>query len=194
MRKQKKEAKMSETKILINLFHPNIDQSRGNKALVEAAGKLPNVTVRNLYQEYPDFQIDSKTEQEFLLAHDVIVFQHPLFWLSSPALLKQWQDTVLEKGFAFPPGQGDKLAGKIWQTVLTTGGPEEGYTKEGPFQADFEDILLPFKLTANYCSMQWQKPFTVTSVMPEDDAWMRAITEKELQEKVEAFVGLLESF
>lgn len=185
---------MPDKSILINLFHPNMDQSRGNKALIEAAEKLPNTTIRNLYTEYPDFNIDASREQELLLAHDVIVFQHPLYWLSSPALFKQWQDTVLQKGFAFPPGDGDKLAGKIWQTVLTVGGPEEGYTKDGPFQADFNDILLPFRLTATYCSMQWQEPFTVTSVMPEDDAWMRAITEEELQAKTAEYIALLESF
>jgi len=184
---------MSEKKILINLFHPNIEQSRGNKALITAASKLPNVTVRNLYTEYPDFKINAAVEQELLLAHDIIVFQHPMYWLSSPALMKQWQDTVLEKGFAFPPGKGDKLAGKIWQSVVTVGGPEEGYTKDGPFQADFDDILLPFRLTATYCSMQWQTPFTITSVMPEDDAWMRAITQEELQAKVAEFIALLES-
>lgn len=184
---------MSEKKILINLFHPNLDQSRGNKALLTAASKLPNVTIRNLYTEYPDFKVNAAVEQELLLAHEIIVFQHPMYWLSSPALMKQWQDTVLEKGFAFPPGEGDKLAGKIWQSVVTVGGPKEGYTKDGPFQADFDDILLPFRLTATYCSMQWQTPFTITSVMPEDDAGMRAITQEELQAKVTEYIALLES-
>ncbi|MBU8869700.1 MAG: NAD(P)H-dependent oxidoreductase [Gemmatimonadales bacterium] len=185
---------MSEKKILINMFHPNLEYSRGNKAMLEAAGKLPNLTIRNLYAEYPDFKIDAAVEQELLLAHDVIVFQHPMYWLSSPSLMKEWQDTVLQKGFAFPPGEGDKLAGKIWQSVVTAGGPEEGYTKGGPFQADFNDILLPFKLTAVYCSMKWQNPFTVTSVMPEDAPGMRAISKEELQEKISEYVSLLESF
>ncbi len=185
---------MSAKKILINLFHPNFERSRGNKALLEAVQDLPNVTIRNMYEEYPDFHINASSEQSILTAHDVIIFQHPLYWLSSPALLKQWQDTVLEKGFAFPPGEGEKLAGKIWQTVLTVGGPAEGYTKEGPFKADFEDILLPFRLTATYCSMKWNPVFAVTSVMPENDAWMRAITEDELQAKTAEYRALLESF
>ena len=185
---------MANKKILINVFHPNMEHSRGNKALIEAVQDMPNVTIRDMYEEYPDFQINAASEQGILLAHDVIIFQHPLYWLSSPALLKQWQDTVLEKGFAFPPGKGDKLAGKIWQTVLTVGGPEEGYAKEGPFQADFEDILIPFRLTATYCSMKWQPVFAVTSVMPEDAPGMRAITEDELQAKTAEYRTLLESF
>ena len=185
---------MAEKKILINVFHPRMEQSRGNKAMIEAVSDMPNVTVRNLYEEYPDFKINAAKEQELLVAHDVIVFQHPLFWLSSPALFKEWQDTVLQKGFAFPPGEGEKLAGKIWQTALTVGGPAEGYTKDGPFKADFEDILIPLRLTATYCSMQWQPVFAITSVMPEADQWMRAISADELKEKVAEYRTLLESF
>ena len=185
---------MSDKKILINVFHPNLEQSRGNKALIEAVKDLSNVTIRNMYEEYPDFQINAASEQSILTAHDVIIFQHPLYWLSGPALLKQWMDTVLEKGFAFPPGDGDKLAGKIWQTVITVGGPEEGYTKEGPFKADFEDIFIPYRLSATYCSMKWNPVFAVTSVMPENDAWMRAITEEELLAKTAEYKALLESF
>ena len=185
---------MSDKKILINVFHPNMELSRGNKALMEAVENMPNVTVRDMYDEYPDFQINAASEQSMLTAHDVIVFQHPLYWLSSPALLKQWEDTVLEKGFAFPPGVGDKLAGKIWQTVLTVGGPAEGYQKEGPFKADFNDILIPFRLTAMYCSMEWQPVFAVHSVMAADAPGTRAITEDELKVKTDEYRTLLESF
>lgn len=185
---------MSEKKILINVFHPNMEQSRGNKALMEAVQDMPNVTIRDMYEEYPDFQINAASEQSILTAHDVIIFQHPLYWLSSPALMKQWEDTVLEKGFAFPPGVGEKLAGKIWQTVLTVGGPEEAYTKEGPFKADFDDILIPFRLTAMYCSMQWNPVFAVHSVMPADDQYMRAISEEEMKTKTDEYRALLESF
>ncbi len=185
---------MSAKKILINIFHPNIEQSRGNKALMEAVEDMPNVTIRDMYEEYPDFQINAASEQSILTAHDVIIFQHPLYWLSSPALLKQWEDTVLEKGFAFPPGEGDKLAGKIWQTVLTVGAPEGGYTKEGPFKADFDDILIPFRLTAMYCSMKWSPVFAVHSVMPEGDQFERAISEEDLQVKTAQYRALLESF
>ncbi len=185
---------MADKKILINLFHPNLGQSRGNRALLDAVRELPNVTINDLYAEYPDFKINVAREQELLTTHDVVVFQHPLFWMSSPALFKEWQDTVLQKGFAFPPGTGDKLAGKIWQTVVTAAGPAEGYTKEGPFKADFEDILIPFRLTATYCSMQWQPAFAVTSVMPEDDAYMRALTAEEMKEKADEYRTLLLSF
>ena len=161
---------------------------------MEAVAGIPNVTIRDMYAEYPDFKVDLAKEQELLLANDVIVFQFPLFWLSSPALMKEWQDTVLTKGFAFPPGDGDKLTGKIWQTAVTSGGPDEGYTKEGPFKADLNDIFIPMRLTATYCSMEWQPVFSIGSVMPVGDAWMRAITAEELVKATDSYKELLESF
>ena len=42
-------------RVLINLVHPNLDESRVNKFLSQKASKLENVTVNNLYAKYPDF-------------------------------------------------------------------------------------------------------------------------------------------
>ena len=39
------------------------------------------------------------------MAHDIVVFQHPFYWCSAPALLKEWQDLVLEYGFAYGAGR-----------------------------------------------------------------------------------------
>ena len=33
-----------------------------------------------------------------------IVFQHPFYWYSTPAILKEWQDLVLEHGWAYGAG------------------------------------------------------------------------------------------
>lgn len=35
----------------------------------------------------------------------MIVFQHPLYTYSCPALLKEWLDRVLSRGFASGPGE-----------------------------------------------------------------------------------------
>ena len=118
---------MADVKILVNVFHPDLSRSRGNRVLIDAIAGLDNVTVRDLYADYPDFKIDTDHEQRLLCDHDVIVFQHPLYWYSSPALLKQWQDHVLTPGFAFPPGVGDALKGKAWQSVITAGGDADAY-------------------------------------------------------------------
>ena len=59
-------------KILVNLVHPNIENSVVNKKLINAISKLENVNINNLYTNYPDFKIDVKKEQELLLNHDVL--------------------------------------------------------------------------------------------------------------------------
>ena len=57
-----------------------------------------------LYAAYPDFMIDVKREQQLLLDHDIIVLQHPFYWYSSPAIIKEWLDLVLENGWAYGTG------------------------------------------------------------------------------------------
>ncbi len=49
--------------------------------------------------------IDIPREQALLREHEVIVFQHPLYTYSCPALLKEWLDRVLSRGFASGPGK-----------------------------------------------------------------------------------------
>lgn len=71
----------------ILLFHPHLKTSRVNKTLAEAAIKA-GFNVRALYDIYPDEQIDVKKEQALLESSDRIVLQFPLYWYSSPSLLK----------------------------------------------------------------------------------------------------------
>ena len=158
---------MTAPRILVNLFHPNLSSSRGNKRVAEKISELTNLTLRDIYSECPDSKFDIKKEQELLLDHDLIVFQHPFYWYSSPAFFKEWQDQVLEMGFAYPPGKGDKLNGKYWLTILTTGGPKKSYRSGGYNQFTISELLRPFQQTANLCGMQWLTPLVINSVLPE---------------------------
>src|ERR1700758_1538417 len=109
-------------RVLILFAHPALQKSRVNRQLIRAVQNLRNVTINDLYEEYPDFDIRVQREQELLLSHDIIVFQHPFYWYSSPAILKEWEDLVLEYGFAYGAG-GTKLHGKLFLTAITTGAP-----------------------------------------------------------------------
>ena len=84
------------------------------------------VTINSLYDRYPDFYIDVIAEQQLLLEHDIIIWQHPFFWYSGPALLKEWFDLVLQHGFAYGE-KGLKLQGKKAMSVITTGGRQDVY-------------------------------------------------------------------
>jgi putative NADPH-quinone reductase len=84
--------------ILVIFAHPNIRHSRANRALLEAAGSIPRVTVRDIYHLYPHGYIDVAAEQQALEKADVIVLQHPFYWYSVPALMKEWIDRTLTSG------------------------------------------------------------------------------------------------
>ncbi len=64
------------TKVLILFAHPALEKSRVNKRLIRAAENIDNVTLNDLYEEYPDFDVDIKREQQLLIEHEVIILSH----------------------------------------------------------------------------------------------------------------------
>jgi putative NADPH-quinone reductase len=147
-------------KVLVLFAHPSLDRSEVNGPMAEAAAGMEGITLVDLYAEYPDFRIDVDREQKRLLGHDVIVFQHPLYWYSTPAILKEWQDLVLEHGFAYGSG-GNKLHGKVFLDALTAGGLEAAYRTEGYNHFTIGQLLQPLEQTANLCGMTWLPPFAL---------------------------------
>ncbi|MCV5371612.1 NAD(P)H-dependent oxidoreductase, partial [Escherichia coli] len=92
---------MTNKKVLILFAHPSQHRSEVNTPLFKEAQKIEGVTCVDLYGEYPRFNINIDREQQRLREHDVVIFQFPLYWYSTPAILKEWQDLVLEYGFAY---------------------------------------------------------------------------------------------
>ncbi|RQW61631.1 glutathione-regulated potassium-efflux system ancillary protein KefG [Vibrio viridaestus] len=146
-------------KILVIYAHPEPHNSVANQLLIKQVQSLDHVLVHDLYGTYPDFFIDVAAEQKLLMAHDIIVFQHPLYMYSCPALLKEWLDRVLSKGFAF--GSQTVLQGKIWRSVITAGGKEEAFGIGGYNKYPLREILQPFELTAALCCMNWVEPLVL---------------------------------
>jgi glutathione-regulated potassium-efflux system ancillary protein KefG len=147
-------------RVLVLFAHPALQKSRVNVRLAAAARGVTGITFHDLYEEYPNFHVDVAREQALLLAHDVIVFQHPFYWYSCPALLKEWIDLVLEYGFAYGPA-GDKLRGKTILSALTTGGAEHSYQREGHNRFTMRELLAPFEQTALLCGMTPLPPFVI---------------------------------
>ena len=111
-------------KILNLVFHPNLENSRNNNTWKKQLDESGKVTLsRDLYSEYPDFQIDVEKEQELLTQHDRIIMQFPFYWYSMPPLLKKWLDDVLTYNFAYGP-KGKALEGKDLQLIVSVGGRE----------------------------------------------------------------------
>jgi glutathione-regulated potassium-efflux system ancillary protein KefG len=151
-------------RVLVLFAHPVLERSRVNRRLVDAIRDLEGVTIRDLYEEYPTLTIDVAREQELLLASDVIVFQHPFYWYSCPAILKEWQDLVLEHGWAYGAG-GTQLRGKITLNVITTGGPQSAYQQGGYNRFSIRELLAPWDQTAHLCGMRFLAPFAVHSAL-----------------------------
>lgn len=149
-------------RVLVLFAHPAQRKSSINVAMARHASSLVGVTFVDLYAEYPRFSVDVDREQRRLVDHDIIVFQFPVFWYSTPALLKQWQDLVLEYGFAYGP-QGQRLAGKTVVACVTTGGSKQDYSPEGGNGRTFEQYLFPLKQTAALCGMEFLPPFVLYS-------------------------------
>src|SRR5687767_4813346 len=138
--------------ILILFAHPALEKSRVQYSLLKALTGLEGVTINDLYERYPDFDIDIRREKKLLMSHDIIVWQHPFYWYSSPALLKQWEDLVLEHGWAYGKN-GTALAGKKVFSVLTSGGTFAAYQEGGLNKYTLHEYLKPFEQTANLCDM-----------------------------------------
>ena len=151
---------MPINKILILFFHPLFEKSCANKSLVQNIPVSKNITFHDLYEEYPDFDIDVKHEQQLLTKHDIIIWQHPMYWYNCPPLMKQWIDMVLEYGWAYGK-KGEALKDKIIFQVITTGGDRESFCKTGYDRYRIVNLLEPFNQTAKVCNMLYLPPFVV---------------------------------
>ncbi len=171
-------------KVLILFAHPAFERSRVHNRLIRAVKQLPGVTLRDLYEAYPDFDVHPDTEQQILTEHDVIVFQHPFYWYSGPALLKQWMDLVLEHGWAYGK-DGTALQGKYLLQAVSTGGNENAYSPEGHHGHAIRQFMLPFEQSARLCHMEYLPPFVVPGTTH--------LTDQQLDQYAELYVTLLQT-
>lgn len=170
-------------KVLLLFAHPSVLRSEVNQPMFNAAQRIPGVTCIDLYATYPNLKIDIDKEQQQLLAHDVIIFQFPLYWYSTPAILKEWQDLVLEHGFAYGK-DGKALAGKTFFCALSAGGSEKAYQTDGYNHFKVRQLLFPLEQTASLTNMTYLAPFTLYSSRS-------AVEEQRLQVHLQDWQALL---
>lgn len=135
---------MQAPRLLLYFAHPSQRQSEINRPMFALAKQRDDLTCVDLYAEYPTFDIDIAREQQRLRDHDIIIFQFPLYWYSAPAILKEWQDLVLEYGFAYGH-QGTALHGKSMLCAITAGGKEAAYQTDGYNHYPIRELLRPFE-------------------------------------------------
>jgi glutathione-regulated potassium-efflux system ancillary protein KefG len=168
-------------KILVLFAHPAIHKSRINKRLAGEIRTLEGVHFHDLYDAYPDYHVHVKKEQKLLLQNDVIVWQHPFYWYSAPAILKEWIDLVLEHSWAYGH-EGNMLKGKQVFSAISTGGGWKAYAEGGYNGFTINQFLLPFRQTAALCKMTYLAPFVVpgTHLLREKDIENYALKYKQL--------------
>lgn len=167
------------SKTLILLFHPQFGQSKANRALCNAASTLPDVEIADLYALYPDGAIDVDAEVRRLLGADRIVFQFPLQWYATPALLKTWQDAVLTRMFYIAyETEGRALEGKPMLVAATAGNVPQAYGPGGVNLFALAELLRPLQATANRCGLPWSEPFLLYEAGKLDDQALAAAGER----------------
>lgn len=169
---------MQENKqVVILLAHPNYDESKANKALIESVKGITNVKVMNLYEE--PFTLG--TYKQAIAEAETIVFQFPFYWASAPSQLKKWCDEIF--GMLTPIIQGKKL-----MVAVTTGSEYEAYRSGGRNQYTLDELLRPYQLIANHSGMVWQTPFVVYGASLPTAQQSITAGATAYKEKIESFV------
>ncbi|MEZ9863802.1 NAD(P)H-dependent oxidoreductase [Vibrio breoganii] len=176
---------MTSKRVLLLFAHPSQSRSEVNIALFKAAKKISGITCVDLYSEYPRYDIDIEREQQRLLDHDVIIFQFPLYWYSTPSILKEWQDLVLEYGFAYGH-EGTAIQGKQFFCAITAGGKEDAYQTDGYNHYTIRELLHPIEQTAALTGLNYWAPFVLFGSRT-------ALEEGRVDEHVKSWKQLLEA-
>jgi glutathione-regulated potassium-efflux system ancillary protein KefG len=169
---------------LLLFAHPAIERSRVHRRLVQSLPPLEGLTFHDLYELYPRFDVDVAREQSLLTEHDLILVQHPFYWYSIPPLLKQWQDLVLEHGWAYG-SKGTALRGKKIMHIVSTGGPRSAYDRKGHNRFSMRELMAPLEQTARLCGMEFLPPYvihgthrlTVPDIERECERYRRVVTD-----------------
>lgn len=161
---------------LMILAHPYFDVSVANKTIIQELQKQDlDLEIRDIHHLYPNYQIDVTAEQEALLRHDTVILQYPMFWFSTPAILKHWFDSVFTYQFAYG-SKGDKLKNKKLFPSLTVGQVEGNFYDGEHFLID--DFLRSIQKSAEYAQMEYLKPICLFGVSP-----VEGNTKEEVQTK-----------
>ena len=138
------------------LFIAGNPHANNSQFLVLAEAELRPLRLQwmSLAEEHGSNGFDIPKHQSILEEADTIIVHFPMYWYSSPALVKSWLDALLTPGWAFPL-EVSKLRGKRMLLSVTTGSPLDTFQPTGSNEKTLEDLLLPFERMAKYCGMDW---------------------------------------
>ncbi|AZB01439.1 flavodoxin family protein [Chryseobacterium joostei] len=127
-------------KTLVVFAHPYLEHSNSNVELINFYVRHQHYTLRDLYEEYPDFHIAAFRERKRLANYERFVFQFPLIWFGMPPLLRLWIDEVFDRDW-LQPGKVNPLENKEVYILVTTGGKERSFSKDGTYQYSVDELI-----------------------------------------------------
>lgn len=133
---------------LVVFAHPYLEHSNSNVELINFYVRHQHFTLRDLYEEYPDFHIAAFRERKRLKNYERIIFQFPIIWFSIPPLLRLWIDEVFDREW-LKEGVENPLEGKEVFIVVTTGGKERSFSKEGTYKYTIDELISGLIVSLN---------------------------------------------
>jgi glutathione-regulated potassium-efflux system ancillary protein KefG len=104
--------------------------------------------LRDLYEDYSEFHIAAFRERKRLRNYDRIIFQFPIIWFGIPPLLKLWIDEVFDRNW-LQEGVENPLENKEIYIIVTTGGKQRSFTKEGTYKYTIEELISSLVVSLN---------------------------------------------
>ncbi|WP_407406155.1 NAD(P)H-dependent oxidoreductase [Chryseobacterium sp.] len=135
-------------KTLVVFAHPYLEHSHSNVELVNFYVRHQHFTLRDLYEEYPDFHIAAFRERKRLKNYDRFIIQFPIIWFGMPPLLRLWIDEVFDRSWLKDDVE-NPLEGKEVYIVVTTGGKERSFSKTGTYQYTIDELISGLIVSLN---------------------------------------------
>lgn len=134
--------------VVVLLTHPNIKESRANKALMDAISDMGEVAIYNLYEMRMEDAFNAEIWSTIISHASALVFQFPFYWMSAPSLLKRWLDEVFTYLAKTPA-----VAGKTLMVVTTAGSEHDAYRSGGRNRFTVDELLRPYQASAVHAGM-----------------------------------------
>ncbi|UXM94823.1 NAD(P)H-dependent oxidoreductase [Bartonella sp. HY329] len=144
--------------VLVILGHPSSNISIANHTVIQTLAAMGlEMEIRDIGKLYADHRINIIEEQAALIRHDIVIFQHPMYWFNLPAILKSWIDQVLTYQFAYG-SEGNKLKGKKLLDSITIG------QRENDVKTATQSLSSIFEKLAQYCQMDYVGTFPLYDI------------------------------
>ncbi|SSR08011.1 NAD(P)H-dependent oxidoreductase [Acinetobacter baumannii] len=152
-------------KPLLLVFHPDLSQSKVNRALIatlQDQDKIDIVDIQKLYNGSLDIMNDGAIEAQRLISASHIILQFPIYWYSVPPIFKAWMDAFLTRMFyLFYEQEGQHIEGKPLYLHITVGNLSSAYQKLGQNGFTLDELMAPLKATARRCGLIWHPPHVI---------------------------------